>query len=120
MGKREGLEHRGDVYLLMWGRWARNRRDFGIGDASITMEGRLIRDGGLLIAGTKRTEDENPDAERVERAVLSLDERTREYVKSHYVKRRTTVEIAQECRVGRDTVAKELDKARMYVLAKME
>lgn len=109
--------------LREWAQWHLKCVMNGLGYPSLTVEGRLYRDGGLLPKSTAPlTLPTNPDAEQMDELInelASYDKALAEAIKVKYMGRHTLYQEAKLRQIPLPTLKHSLRLAKTWLAAKL-
>lgn len=102
-----------DILLSWWAKWVRGYISGGY--PSITIEGRLAKEGAI-IRSTGKPEEENEPAEKVEQIVSKMLPKMKKVVKVEYLTYTTRKEKQRRLKMGRYEYEQILREAQSKVV----
>ena len=107
-----------EISLSHWARWARVKRNFGLGFPSETRESKLQREGFSLPKGYQPRLPEDRDAEKTEKAICEMPEKLKAVVLKYYLHPGSVIQKADELNMSRVTFHEYLRMAKYWLLGK--
>lgn len=107
-----------ELSLSHWARWARVRRNFGLGFPSETRESKLRREGFYISRGFQSRLPEDREAEKTEQAICEMPDKLKEVVLKYYLQPGSVLEKADELNMSRVTFHEYLRMAKYWLLGK--
>lgn len=107
-----------EISLSHWARWARVKRNFGLGFPSETRESKLRREGFSLSRGYQPRLPEDREAEKTEKAICEMPEKLKAVVLKYYLHPGSVIQKADELNMSRVTFHEYLRMAKYWLLGK--
>ena len=107
-----------EISLSHWARWARVKRNFGLGFPSEARESKLLRQGLYISKGYQSILPEDQEAEKTEQAICEMPEKLKEVVIKYYLQPGSVIQKADELNMSRVTFHGYLRMAKYWLLGK--
>ena len=107
-----------EISLSHWARWARVKRNFGLGFPSESRESKLRREGFYVSQGFQTRLPEDREAEKTEKAICEMPEKLKEVIIKYYLQPGSVLQKADEMNMSRVTFHEYLRMAKYWLLGK--
>ena len=107
-----------EISLSHWARWARVKRNFGLGFPSESRESKLRREGFYVSQGFQTRLPEDREAEKTEKAICEMPEKLKEIIIKYYLQPGSVLQKADEMNMSRVTFHEYLRMAKYWLLGK--
>ena len=107
-----------EISLSHWARWARVKRNFGLGFPSETRESKLRREGFNISNGFQPRLSEDREAEKTEKAICEMPDKLKAVVIKYYLQSGSVLQKADEMNMSRVTFHEYLRMAKYWLLGK--
>ena len=107
-----------EISLSHWARWARVRRNFGLGFPTETRENKLRREGAYVYQGFQTKLPDDKEAEKTEQAICEMPVKLKEVVMKYYLQSGSVLQKADELNMSRVTFHEYLRMAKYWLLGK--
>ena len=107
-----------EVSLSHWARWARVKRNFGLGFPSESRESKLRREGFYVSQGFQTRLPEDKEAEKTEKAICEMPEKLKGVIIKYYLQPGSVLQKADEMNMSRVTFHEYLRMAKYWLLGK--
>ena len=107
-----------EISLSHWARWARVKRNFGLGFPSESRESKLRREGFYVSQGFQTRLPEDREAEKTEKAICEMPEKLKGIIIKYYLQPGSVLQKADEMNMSRVTFHEYLRMAKYWLLGK--
>ena len=107
-----------EISLSHWARWARVKRNFGLGFPSESRESKLRREGFYVSQGFQTRLPEDREAEKTEKAICEMPEKLKGVIIKYYLQPGSVLQKAGEMNMSRVTFHEYLRMAKYWLLGK--
>ena len=107
-----------EISLSHWARWARVKRNFGLGFPSESRESKLRREGFYVSQGFQTRLPEDREAEKTEKAICEMPEKLKGVIIKYYLQPGSVLQKADEMNMSRVTFHEYLRMAKYWLLGK--